>query len=137
MFPAPKGGYIDLDNWRLREWYPALEAAGLRKRGPYALRHTFATETLAAGASTFDLAEMMGSSLEMIERHYGHLAKGRLDHLRDLLSRRSGVLVSGVARGRRGPARGSKVTAFQAVPSKRTTGLEPATFGLGSRRSTN
>jgi hypothetical protein len=36
----------------------------------------------------------MGSSLEMIERHYGHLAKGRLDHLRDLLSRRSGVLVA-------------------------------------------
>jgi integrase len=58
VFPAPKGGYIDLDNCRLREWYPALEAAGLRQRGPYALRHTFATEALAAGVSTFDLAEM-------------------------------------------------------------------------------
>src|SRR5262249_8427815 len=94
VFPAAMGGYIDLDNWRLRYWYPALEAAGVHRRGPYALRHTFATEALAAGASTVDLAEMMGSSQEMIERHYGHLAKGRLDHLRDLLSRRSGVLVA-------------------------------------------
>src|SRR3712207_7370575 len=32
VFPAPAGGHIDLDNWRLREWYPALEAAGLHKR---------------------------------------------------------------------------------------------------------
>jgi hypothetical protein len=28
LFPAPKGGYLDLDNWRLREWYPALDAGG-------------------------------------------------------------------------------------------------------------
>jgi hypothetical protein len=28
LFPAPAGGPIDLHNWRRREWYPALEAAG-------------------------------------------------------------------------------------------------------------
>ena len=42
LFPAPRGAHIGLDTWRTREWYPALEAAGLAKRGPYALRHTFA-----------------------------------------------------------------------------------------------
>jgi integrase len=93
VFPAPEGGRIDIDNWRLRRWYPALEAAGLAKRGPYALRHTFATEALAAGVSTFDLAEMMGNSLQMIDAHYGHLAKGRLDHLRELMANRSSVLL--------------------------------------------
>jgi len=40
LFPAPEGGPINLDNWRTRVWYPALEAAGLRGRGPYQLRHT-------------------------------------------------------------------------------------------------
>ncbi len=35
LFPAAEGGYIGLDTWRPREWYPALEAAGLAQRGPY------------------------------------------------------------------------------------------------------
>jgi integrase len=37
LFPAPRGGYIGLDTWRTREWYPALEAAGIRRRGPQPL----------------------------------------------------------------------------------------------------
>ena len=49
LFPAAGGGPIDLHNWRTRDWYPALEAAGIAERGPYHLRHTFATEALAAG----------------------------------------------------------------------------------------
>jgi integrase len=56
IFPASRGGCLGLDSWRTREWYPALEAAGLRQLGPYQLRHTFATEALAAGISTFELA---------------------------------------------------------------------------------
>ena len=75
LLPASQGGHIGLDTWRTREWYPALEAAGLAKRGPYALRHTFATEALAAGVSTFELARLMGTSVAMIDRTYGHLAR--------------------------------------------------------------
>jgi integrase len=56
LFPAAQGGHIGLDTWRTRYWYPALDAAGIDKRGPYHLRHTFATEALAAGVSTFELA---------------------------------------------------------------------------------
>jgi integrase len=63
LFPAPAGGYVSLDNWRTREWYDALDAAGIEKRGPYHLRHTFATEALAAGGSIFELARLMGTSL--------------------------------------------------------------------------
>jgi hypothetical protein len=29
LFPAAEGGHINLDNWRTRDWYPALEAAGV------------------------------------------------------------------------------------------------------------
>ena len=75
VFPAAEGGYIGLDSWRTREWYPALEAAGIAQRGPYCLRHTFATEALAAGVSIFELARLMGTSVAMIDRTYGHLAR--------------------------------------------------------------
>ncbi len=75
LFPAARGGYIGLDTWRNREWYPALEAAGIDKRGPYHLRHTFATEALAAEISIFELARLMGASVKTIDKHYGHLAR--------------------------------------------------------------
>jgi integrase len=73
LFPAAKGGHIGLDTWRTREWYPALDAAGIACRGPYCLRHTFPSEALAAGISTFELARLMGTSIQMIDRTYGHL----------------------------------------------------------------
>ena len=41
--------------------------AGIPKRGPYHLRHTFATEALAAGVSIFELARLMGTSVAMID----------------------------------------------------------------------
>jgi integrase len=94
LFPALRGGYIDIDNWRLREWYPALDAAGLRRRGPYHLRHTFATEALAAGVTLFDLARLMGTSSAMIDETYGHLAQDSEQRLRELLAGRSGVYLA-------------------------------------------
>ena len=75
LFLAPTGGHIYLDNWRSRDWYPALEAAGVSKRGPYHLRHTFASEALAAGMHLWHLARVMGTSLREIDRTYGHLVR--------------------------------------------------------------
>ena len=80
---------IELNNWRRREWHPALEAAGLRQRGPYRLRHTFATEALAAGVSIFELARVMGASVRTIDRHYGHLARDSEGAIRARLNARS------------------------------------------------
>lgn len=88
LFPASRGGHIGLDTWRTRDWYPALDAAGISRRGPYALRHTFATEALAAGISTFELSRLMGSSIEMIERTYGHLAQDSEQRIRARLEAR-------------------------------------------------
>ncbi|HXV02692.1 MAG TPA: site-specific integrase [Gaiellaceae bacterium] len=90
LFPAAEGGYISLDTWRTREWYPALDAAGVEQRGPYHLRHTFATEALAAGVSIFELARLMGTSVAMIDRTYGHLARDSEDAIRARLDARSG-----------------------------------------------
>jgi integrase len=90
QFPAADGGYIDLDNWRSREWYDALDAAEIEKRGPYHLRHTFATEALAAGISIFELSRLMGTSVAMIDRTYGHLARDSEDAIRARLNARAG-----------------------------------------------
>jgi integrase len=70
LFPAPRGGHIDLHNFRYRDWKPAQRALGIDPvRRIYDLRHTFATFALRAGISTFDLSRYMGASLTMIDRH--------------------------------------------------------------------
>jgi integrase len=97
LFPAPEGGPIRLDNWRTRVWYPALEAVAIRKRGPYQLRHTFATEALAAGVSIFELSRVMGASVREIDRTYGHLARDSEASIRERLAarrRESGVYLA-------------------------------------------
>jgi integrase len=99
VFPAARGGYIGLDGWRTRHWYPALEAAGIRQRGPYQLRHTFATEALAAGLSIFELARVMGTSVKMIDRTYGHLARDSEQAIRARLNARTGRSGDEVATG--------------------------------------
>jgi integrase len=77
LFPAPRGGPLDLDNFRRREWGPAVEASGiLRPARIYDLRSTFASNALAAGVTVFELARVMGTSVRMIERHYGTLIDG-------------------------------------------------------------
>jgi integrase len=65
-----------------------------QRRGPYALRHTFATEALAAGVSICELARLMGTSVAMIDRTYGHMARDSEEAIRarlELRSDRSGV----------------------------------------------
>jgi integrase len=51
----------------------------------YDMRHTFATWSLAAGTSIFTLSRRMGTSVQMIDQTYGHLARDADDHDRGLL----------------------------------------------------
>ena len=77
LFPAPAGGLMNLDNWRRRTWAPAIEASGIATPARiYDLRSTFASNALAAGIDVFELAKVMGTSVRMIERHYGALLTG-------------------------------------------------------------
>jgi hypothetical protein len=56
---------------------PAVEAAGITKPCRiYDLRSTFASNALAAGVTVFELARVMGTSVAMIEHHYGVLIDG-------------------------------------------------------------
>jgi integrase len=77
LFPAPGGGLLDLDNFRRREWGIAVTASGVAKPARiYDLRSSFASNALAAGVTVFELARVMGTSVRMIERHYGALLDG-------------------------------------------------------------
>ena len=85
VYPGEKGGYLNLHAWRRDEWYPALEGAGLPHLVPYSMRHTFASFAIAAGVSLFYLARLMGSSVEQIDKTYGHLLPESEEYLRGLL----------------------------------------------------
>ena len=77
LFSAPEGGLLNLDNFRRREWAPAIGASGVRRPARiYDLRSTFASNALAAGVAIHALAAIMGTSVRMIERHYGALLDG-------------------------------------------------------------
>jgi integrase len=104
LFPAAKGGHIDLEKWREREWKPALRAAGISHRRIYDLRHTYATWSLAAGVSLFTLSRRMGTSLAMIDATYGHLAPDAEEQERALLDAwDDGVAESEAIEASRGP----------------------------------
>jgi len=86
LFPATRGGYLQLHNWRPRTWRPAQREADIFPvRRVYDLRHTFATFALRAGLSTFDLSRYMDTSLVNIDRTYGHLAIDATEHAIELL----------------------------------------------------
>jgi integrase len=86
LFPGPKRGdevlHLDLHNWRRGHWTPAVKAAGLEHRTPYALRHTYASFAIAAGVPLFELARFMGTSAEQIDKTYGHLLPDALERTR-------------------------------------------------------
>ena len=56
-----------------------LNASGLKKssagamRSTYCFRHTYATFRLTEGVDVYFLAKQMGTSVKMIEDHYGHI----------------------------------------------------------------
>lgn len=85
LFPASRGGHINLHAWRRDHWNPAIRAAGLTGLTPNSLRHTFAAWALEAGIDMFALAKRMGTSAEQIDKTYGHLRRDALDRERQLL----------------------------------------------------
>jgi integrase len=77
--------HLDLHNWRRDEWTPAVKAAGLDHRPPNACRHTFAAFAIRAGVSMFSLARRMGTSVQQIDKTYGHLLPDAVEYERGLL----------------------------------------------------
>jgi integrase len=95
LFSGARGGALDLYWFRAKHWNPAVRAAGFvtvddeghskPTRSPYSLRHTYASWAIAAGIGLFELSRLMGTSVEQIDRTYGHLLPDSLDQARGAL----------------------------------------------------
>ncbi len=70
VFVTETGEPLDVSNFRARVWGPALKKAGLKYRYPFQARHTFATKMIAQGRDPLWIANQMGTSLEMLFKHY-------------------------------------------------------------------
>lgn len=78
VFRAPMTGerWADDSGPRKRYWMPALKATGIRYRGPYNTRHTYATIMLMAGVTPAYAANQMGHSVEMFLKVYAKWIDG-------------------------------------------------------------
>ena len=64
--------------WAHSDWDQLVRDAAARAKLPagvclYTLRHSFVTQALTSAMATLDVARLVGTSVVMIERHYGHL----------------------------------------------------------------
>lgn len=75
-------------DWTPQAWAPMVKAAAARADLPadvvlYTLRHSWITDAIVGGMDPVTVAGLTGTSLEMISKHYGHLAQ---DAARDKLA---------------------------------------------------
>jgi integrase len=64
--------------WAHSDWDELVKEAAARAELPaqtclYTLRHSLITQALLDGVSTLEVSKIVGTSLTMIEKHYGHL----------------------------------------------------------------
>ncbi|MBW4441803.1 MAG: tyrosine-type recombinase/integrase [Plectolyngbya sp. WJT66-NPBG17] len=79
IFPAPKGGRIDRDNFRKRHWQPTLETLGIEYRSPYNTRHTKWSHEIRNGMDIATAAKYAGNRPRtMLDRYYGSTDRPRL-----------------------------------------------------------
>jgi site-specific recombinase XerD len=70
------------------EGNPILERGGKQKHAhPYQLRHTFVKEQLESGASLERIAELLGNTYKIVEKHYSGWVKDRQNILDETVKR--------------------------------------------------
>lgn len=77
---APLFARADGKAWDKDSWKKPLKAAALAAELPaettaYALRHSAITDLVTGGLDLLTVAQLSGTSVQMIEKHYGHLRK--------------------------------------------------------------
>lgn len=92
LFPSVGGQHLRADWFHREIWRPGMRAwlagdGSQVSRRPYDLRHTYASFAIAAGMHVFELARYMGTSVEQIDKTYGHLLPDSDARARELLNR--------------------------------------------------
>ena len=75
---APLSAYTDGSHWHKERWKQPIKEAAAAAKLPLGvcactLRHSVITDMLVGGMDSLTVARMAGTSLAMIEKHYGHL----------------------------------------------------------------
>ena len=76
VFLNQQGNPLNFHTWRGGIWYRILRGLEIRPRKPYSTRHTFISVGLSKGVNIKWLAEYCGTSVAMIEKHYGKYIGG-------------------------------------------------------------
>jgi site-specific recombinase XerD len=79
----------DGSQWKKEAWRDEVKAAVRKAKLPratvaYTLRHSVITDLVTGGLDLFTVAKLAGTSVVMIEKHYGHLQR---EHTRSALER--------------------------------------------------
>ncbi len=76
VFTNPAGRPLSQERLHFRIWTPTLERAGIPYRAQYCIRDTFITLALSSGENPGWVAQVCGTSEQMIFRHYRHWIPG-------------------------------------------------------------
>ena len=79
VFLNQEGQPLNFHTWRAGVWYRILRGVEVRERKPYCTRHTFISLGLTTGVNPKWLADYCGTSLAMIEKHYGKYIRNDAD----------------------------------------------------------
>jgi site-specific recombinase XerD len=79
----------DGSQWKKEAWRDEIKAAVRKARLPratvaYTLRHSVITDLVTGGLDIFTVAKLAGTSVVMVEKHYGHLQR---EHARSALEK--------------------------------------------------
>ena len=82
--------------------YSRIKALGRRARlvnaHPHRFRDTFAVDALLKGASPYDVAKMLGDTIETVEKHYAPFVPELRERARKIISGRGGLEDAGTNR---------------------------------------
>ena len=65
--------------------------AGVAGAHPHRFRDTLAVDMLSRGASPYDVAKMLGDTIETVEKHYTPFVKELRDRVRGILETGTGI----------------------------------------------
>ena len=67
------------------------DEAGVPTARPHRFRDTLAVDMLIRGASPYDVAKMLGDTIETVEKHYPPFIKELRERVRNILETRTGL----------------------------------------------
>jgi site-specific recombinase XerD len=84
---------------RLYERMLALgRRAGVLSANPHRFRDTYAVDLLARGASPYDVAKLLGDTVDTIEKHYAPFVKELRERARRIMESGEGLEIAGTQR---------------------------------------